>query len=168
MKIASWNVNSVKARLPHLLAFLDDAQPEVLCLQETKCLPADFPMLEVKALGYHVEAIGQRSYNGVALLSKRPADGLICGLPGNAEDDQPRYIEASFGEIRVASIYLPNGNPVVWGRFNHNWLRITRVLHSLRLLGRSDRAQEFFDFLTQHWEMFPENNRLFWSRAMEG
>ncbi|MBO0737065.1 MAG: endonuclease/exonuclease/phosphatase family protein, partial [Alphaproteobacteria bacterium] len=66
MKIASWNVNSVKARLAHLLAFLEDARPDVVCLQETKCLTADFPMLEVKALGYHVEAIGQRAYNGVA------------------------------------------------------------------------------------------------------
>ena len=71
MKIASWNVNSVKARLPHLLAFLQDAQPDVLCLQETKCLATDFPTLKVKALGYDVETIGQRAYNGVALLSKR-------------------------------------------------------------------------------------------------
>ena len=63
------------------------------------------------------EAIGQRSYNGVALLSKRPDDELACGLPGNAEDDQPRYIEASFGEVRVASVYLPNGNPVDTDKF---------------------------------------------------
>ena len=80
MKIASWNVNSVKARLPHLLAFLEDAQPDVLCLQETKCLAPDFPMLEVKGLGYHVETIGQRAYNGVALLSKRPPSELVTGL----------------------------------------------------------------------------------------
>jgi len=104
VKIASWNVNSVKARLPHLLAFLEDAQPDVVCLQETKCLTADFPMLEAKALGYHVEAIGQRAYNGVALLSKLPPSEIVCALPGNAEDEQPRYIEASFGEVRVASI----------------------------------------------------------------
>jgi hypothetical protein len=69
--------------------------------------------------------------------------------------------------LQFGTSEFPKGNPVVWGRFNHNWLRITRVLHSLRLLGRSDRAEEFFDFLTQHWEMFPDNNRLFWSRAME-
>jgi exodeoxyribonuclease III len=111
VKVASWNVNSVKARLPHLLAWLEEAQPDVLCLQETKCLESDFPALELKGLGYHVEAIGQRSYNGVALVSKMPARDVRRGLPGDPEDDQARYLEASFGEVRVASIYLPNGNP---------------------------------------------------------
>src|SRR5262245_4698972 len=86
VKIASWNVNSVKARLPHLLAFLEEAQPDVLCLQETKCPAADFPALEVKGLGYYVETIGQRAYNGVALLSKRRVEELVCGLAGNVED----------------------------------------------------------------------------------
>jgi len=119
VKIASWNVNSVKARLPHLLAFLEDAQPDVLCLQETKCLARDFPTLEVKGLGYHVEAIGQRAYNGVALLSKRPAEQLVTGLLGNGEDQQPRYIEAAFGEVRVSSVYLPNGNPVGTDKFSY-------------------------------------------------
>jgi exodeoxyribonuclease-3 len=70
MKIASWNVNSVKVRLPHLLAFLQDTQPDVLCLQEIKCMADDFPSLEIAALGYHVEALGQRAYNGVALVSR--------------------------------------------------------------------------------------------------
>ena len=121
MKIASWNVNSVKVRLPHLIAFLEDAQPDVLCLQEIKCLADDFPLLEIAARGYRVEALGQRAYNGVALLSKEPARSLIRGLPGGGPggdgDEQARYIEASFGgadggEVRVASIYLPNGNPV--------------------------------------------------------
>ena len=96
MKIASWNVNSVKVRLPHLLAFLDDAQPDVLCLQETKCPEADFPTLEIAALGYHVETLGQRAYNGVALLSKLPAEEIVRGLPGMDGDEQARYIEASF------------------------------------------------------------------------
>ena len=68
MKIASWNVNSVKARLPHLLAFLEETQPDIVCLQETKCPATEFPALEVKGLGYYVETIGQRAYNGVALL----------------------------------------------------------------------------------------------------
>jgi len=115
MKIASWNVNSVKVRLPHLLAFLEDAQPDVLCLQETKCLADEFPRLEIAALGYRVETLGQRAYNGVALLSREPARTLVTGLPG-LDDEQARYIEASFGaadgEVRIASIYVPNGNPV--------------------------------------------------------
>jgi exodeoxyribonuclease-3 len=116
MKIASWNVNSVKVRLPHLLEFLKTAQPDVLCLQEIKCLADDFPRLEIAALGYRVEALGQRAYNGVALLSREPARSIVCGLPDSGGDEQARYIEASFGsaesEVRIASIYLPNGNPV--------------------------------------------------------
>jgi exodeoxyribonuclease III len=119
VKIASWNVNSVKARLPHLLAFLADAQPDVLCLQETKCPAADFPAFEIQALGYHFATIGQRSYNGVALVAKQPPDRLVLGLPGMADDEQARYIEAVFGEVRVASLYLPNGNPVGTDKFTY-------------------------------------------------
>jgi exodeoxyribonuclease III len=114
MKIASWNVNSVKVRLPHLLEYLKAAQPDVLCLQEIKCRVDDFPRLEIEALGYRVEALGQRAYNGVALLSREPARSVVHGLPGFV-DEQARYIEASFGdgdrEVRVASAYVPNGNP---------------------------------------------------------
>ena len=134
MKIASWNVNSVKVRLPHLLAYLEDAQPDVMCLQETKCPAADFPTLEVSGLGYYVETIGQRSYNGVALLSKEPARDLVCGLPGNSEDEQPRYIEASFGGVRVASIYLPNGNPVDTDKFIYKLAWMERLVEYTRAL----------------------------------
>ena len=137
MKIASWNVNSVKARLPHLLSFLEDAQPDVLCLQETKCPAADFPRLELKALGYEVETIGQRAYNGVALLSKHPATELVAGLIGNSEDEQARYIEASFGEVRVASVYLPNGNPVGTDKFTYKLAWMQRLIdHTRELLRR--------------------------------
>jgi len=137
VKIASWNVNSVKARLPHLLAFLEEAQPDVLCLQETKCPAADFPTLEAKGLGYYVETIGQRAYNGVALLSKRPAEELVCGLPGSEDDEQPRYIEASFGGVRVASVYLPNGNPVGTDKFTYKLAWMERLVdHTRDLLGR--------------------------------
>jgi exodeoxyribonuclease III len=137
MKIASWNVNSVKVRLPHLLAYLEDAQPDVLCLQETKCRAEDFPSLEVKGLGYHVEAIGQRSYNGVALLSKQPAEQLVVGLLGDDEDEQPRYIEASFGDVRVASVYLPNGNPVGTDKFTYKLAWMERLIdHTRDLLRR--------------------------------
>src|SRR5665213_3440180 len=110
MKIATWNVNSVKVRLPHLLDFLKTAQPDVLCLQEIKCQEADFPALEVQALGYRIEALGQRAYNGVAILSKEPPRDVLRGLMGDDGDDHARYLEASFGSdghhVRVASIYL--------------------------------------------------------------
>ncbi|MGB8842780.1 MAG: exodeoxyribonuclease III [Aliidongia sp.] len=112
MKIATWNVNSVKARLPNVLAWLDSAKPDVVCLQEIKCQTADFPELEFRAAGYHAVVQGQKSYNGVAILSREPARDALIGLPGDPEDAQARYVEASFGDIRVASIYLPNGNPV--------------------------------------------------------
>ena len=138
MKIASWNVNSVKARLPHLLSFLEDARPDVLCLQETKCLAADFPMLEVKALGYHVETIGQRAYNGVALLSQQPAEDLVSELLGNAEDGQPRYIEATFGNVRIASVYLPNGNPVGTDKFTYKLAWMERLIDHTRELLRCE------------------------------
>jgi exodeoxyribonuclease III len=128
VKIASWNVNSVKVRLPHLLDFLKHAQPDVLCLQETKCLVEEFPQLEIQALGYRTEALGQRAYNGVALISREPARDVVRGLPGSGNDDQARYIEASFGagdhEVRVASLYVPNGNPSGTDKFTYklDWM----------------------------------------------
>ncbi len=135
MKIASWNVNSVKARLPHLLAFLTENQPDVLCLQETKCLAADFPTLEIAGLGYRVEALGQRSYNGVALLSKAAGEEFVRGLPGMEGDEQARYIEARFGEVRVAAIYLPNGNPVGTDKFTYKLAWMDRLVdHAQKLL----------------------------------
>jgi exodeoxyribonuclease-3 len=145
MKIASWNVNSVKVRLPHLLDFLKSAQPDVLCLQETKCLVDDFPRLEVAALGYRVEAIGQRAYNGVALVSKQPPRDIVIGLPEAGDDDQARYIEAAFGapsgsdggEVRVASVYLPNGNPVGTDKFTYKLAWMDRLhAHIANLLRR--------------------------------
>ena len=142
MKIASWNVNSVKVRLPHLLAFLEDAQPDILCLQETKCLADEFPRLEIAALGYRVETLGQRAYNGVALVSREPARDVVFGLPGFA-DEQARYVEASFGtagdggEVRVASAYIPNGNPIGTDKFTYKlaWME-GMVGHAQDLLRR--------------------------------
>lgn len=131
MKIASWNVNSVKARLPHLLDYLQRARPDVLCLQETKCLADDFPRLEIAGLGYRVECLGQRAYNGVALVSREPARAVQCGLPGY-EDDQARYIEAAFGdgddEVRVASAYIPNGNPSGTDKFAYKLAWMERLI----------------------------------------
>lgn len=139
MKIATWNVNSVKVRLPHLLTFLGEAQPDVLCLQETKCLVAEFPQLEIAALGYHAAVIGQRAYNGVALVSKRPAEAVREGLPGAPEDEQARYIEANFDGVRVASLYLPNGNPVDTDKFSYKLAWMGRLTAHARELLKSER-----------------------------
>jgi len=127
MKIACWNVNSVKARLPLLVRWLEEAQPDIACLQELKCVDEAFPRADIEALGYHVETHGQKTYNGVALLSKRPLEDVTRGLP-DFEDDQARYIEAvvstDTGALRVASLYLPNGNPVDGPKYPYklNWM----------------------------------------------
>ncbi|MGH6806908.1 MAG: exodeoxyribonuclease III [Ensifer adhaerens] len=116
MKIATWNINGVKARIDSLLAWLKESNPDIVCLQEIKSVDENFPRLEIEALGYHVETHGQKGFNGVALLSKLKPDEVNRGLPGDDADEQARFIEGVFsvsgGVIRVCSLYLPNGNPV--------------------------------------------------------
>lgn len=128
MKIASWNVNSVKARLPTVIEVLKEIDCDVICFQELKCETDAFPYMEIEDLGYHVEAHGQKTYNGVAILSKTPIEDIIRGLPGNEDDEQSRYIEATTGgetPFRIASIYLPNGNPFPGEKFNYklSWMQ---------------------------------------------
>jgi exodeoxyribonuclease-3 len=129
MKIATWNVNSVKVRIDHLLSWVGDARPDVVCLQEIKCTTDEFPRLELQGMGYHVEALGQRSYNGVALLSREAPRDILRGLPGDPADEQARYIEATVADVRVASIYLPNGNPVDTDKFSYKlgWMKRLRA-----------------------------------------
>lgn len=116
MRIATWNVNSVRQRIGHLLDFLREAEPDALCLQELKCTDADFPRAEIEAAGWQVATHGQKTFNGVAIISRSPLEDVRRGLPGDDGDEQARYIEGvlPFGTrvLRVASIYLPNGNPV--------------------------------------------------------
>lgn len=135
LKVATWNVNSVKVRLPLLLNWLDEARPDVICLQEIKCLTADFPILEVRGRGYYAEIVGQKSYNGVAILSKEPARDVITTLPGDDGDNHARYLEATIGELRIASIYLPNGNPVESDKFTYKLAWVARLnAHTAELL----------------------------------
>ena len=116
MLIATWNVNSVKQRIDHLVSWLQDRRPDLVCLQETKCMDDAFPREPIEALGYNVAVHGQKTFNGVAILSRLPFDEVIPRLPGDRADDHARFIEtvvsSSSGVVRVASIYLPNGNPV--------------------------------------------------------
>lgn len=127
VKLASWNVNSVKARLPILLDWLKSFAPDVVMLQELKCVSDDFPRLEIEALGYHAAAVGQRTYNGVALLSREPLEDVIERLPGDQGDEQARYVEATTFGLRVASIYLPNGNPVDTEKFTYKLAWMARL-----------------------------------------
>lgn len=114
MQIATWNINSVRTRLPHLVRYLREVAPDVLCLQEIKCTDEQFPRLEVEAEGYNVAIHGQKGFNGVAILSKRPMETEM-GLAGDDGDAQSRYIEALISTddapVRVCCLYLPNGNP---------------------------------------------------------
>lgn len=121
MRITTWNVNSVRQRLEHLEQFLETQKSDVVCLQEIKCVDEAFPAAAIEALGYNVAVHGQKTFNGVALLSRYPLEDVQRGLPGDDADVQARYIEATIsvdgGAIRVASIYLPNGNPLGTEKF---------------------------------------------------
>lgn len=119
MKIATWNVNSVGARLPHLIRWLGDENPDVILLQEIKCVSEAFPYEAVEDLGYNVAAYGQKSYNGVAIASKFPLEDVTRGLPTLPDDPQARYIEAVTNGVRVASIYVPNGGEVDSDKFSY-------------------------------------------------
>lgn len=132
MKIASWNINGIKARLDNLLSWLEESKPDVACLQEIKSIDENFPREPIEALGYHVETHGQKGFNGVALLSKVKPDEVNRGLPmlsaSDEPDEQARFIEGVFsvkdGVVRVVSLYLPNGNPVESEKFPYklNWM----------------------------------------------
>ena len=116
--IATWNVNSVRARLPRVLEWLDEFKPDIALLQELKATDETFPRLEIEDRGYNIEIHGQKNFNGVGILSKSPIEDVTRGLPNNEDDDQARYIEGFTAGLRVASIYLPNGNPTfVEGEF---------------------------------------------------
>jgi exodeoxyribonuclease-3 len=115
VRIATWNVNSINARLETIIGWFEAERPDVACLQEIKCVDEKFPAEAFERLGYTVATHGQKSYNGVAMLALTPLEDVRRGLPGEPEDDHARYLEAVVSgpsPVRVASIYLPNGNPV--------------------------------------------------------
>jgi exodeoxyribonuclease-3 len=125
MRIATWNVNSIKARLPIVTDWVKTQQPDVVLLQEIKCETPAFPSLEFEALGYKTAVKGQKAYNGVAILSKHAITDVVTDLPGDKADEHARYIEATINGLRIASIYAPNGNPLGSEKFTYklNWLR---------------------------------------------
>lgn len=127
MKIATYNINGVRARLPALLDWLREASPDVAVLQEIKIVDDAFPRLEIEDLGYALETHGQKSFNGVAILSKLPLEDVARGLPGDDEDDQARWIEATVvgsTAVRVCGLYLPNGNPAPGLKYDYklDWM----------------------------------------------
>ncbi|MEX0590199.1 MAG: exodeoxyribonuclease III [Xanthobacteraceae bacterium] len=136
MRIATWNVNSVKARIEPMQRWLKERAPDIVCLQEIKCADDAFPRELFEELGYNIATHGQKTYNGVALLSKHRLDDIEVGLPGDKSDEQARYIEAVVsvdgGAVRVASIYLPNGNPAPGDKYQYKLAWMERLKEHAR------------------------------------
>ncbi|MEM7680230.1 MAG: exodeoxyribonuclease III [Pseudomonadota bacterium] len=133
MKIVSWNVNSIKARLDHVKSYLRDEKPDVLMVQELKGL--EFPAAEFEALDYQTAAVPQKAYNGVAVFSKKPITTIHDALPGDDKDEQARYIEFEVDGLRLINIYAPNGNPTPGDKYDYKlaWMeRLYRRLSELR------------------------------------
>jgi len=137
MKIATFNINGIKARLPRLLDWLKAGAPDIACLQEIKCDDDAFPRLEFEDQGWQVETHGQKGRNGVAILARDKIEDVRRGLPGDETDEQARYLEATIGGVRVASIYLPNGNPVDSEKYDYKLAWMDRlIVHARDLLER--------------------------------
>lgn len=130
MKLATFNINGIKARIEALKAWLEQAAPDVVCLQEIKSVDEGFPRAEIEALGYRVETHGQKGFNGVAILSKLPLSDVRRGLPGDPGDEQARWIEAVVDAgrpVRVCGLYLPNGNPAPGPKYDYKLAWMARM-----------------------------------------
>jgi len=168
MKIATFNVNSINARLPRILEWFDSATPDVAVLQEIKCIDEKFPAGEFENRGYNVAVHGQKTYNGVALLSRHPIDDVVRGLP-DFDDDQARYIEAmilpdEIAPIRVGGLYLPNGNPAHGPKYDYklSWMEALQA-HAEKLL-----AQEETFVLAGDYNAIPQAEDVHDPAAWEG
>ncbi len=156
MKIATWNINGVKARLETALRWLEEASPDLVCFQEIKSVDEGFPAAEFERLGYHVATHGQKGFNGVAILSKHRLEDVSRGLPGDPDDPQARYIEAVVsvpsGVVRVGGLYLPNGNPLGSEKFPYKLAWMER----LEAHARSRLALEEPFLLLGDYNVIPE------------
>jgi exodeoxyribonuclease-3 len=162
VKIASFNINGIKARLPRLLEWLDETRPTVACLQEIKTQDEGFPAAEFEALGYRAIWHGQKGFNGVAMLANTELVEVHRGLPGDPEDVQARYIEADVGDVRVVNLYLPNGNPHPGPKFDYKLAWMRRLRERMReLLALEKPVVVVGDF-----NVIPEDKDVFSVRAM--
>ena len=128
MKIVSWNVNSIRARLERAQKWIGEHTPDVLCLQELKCVEESFPLEAFQELGYHAAVHGQKTYNGVAILSKSSPGDVVCGLGDGVEDPQARLVMATVNGVRVLSVYVPNGSELGSDKYQYKlqWLKRLR------------------------------------------
>ncbi len=151
MKLATWNVNSIRARIEHVTDWLEQARPDVVALQELKAVEENVPVEKLESAGYQIQIAGQKAYNGVAILSRHPLESVQIGLPGNEEDAAARYIEAWVDAgakgFRFASIYLPNGNPTDGPKFSYKleWMEHLRA-HAQGLLRHEEAVVLAGDF----------------------
>lgn len=138
MKLATWNINGVKARLENAVAYLQQEKPDVVCFQEIKSVDEGFPREAFEELGYNVATHGQKGFNGVAILSKSPLEDVTRGLPGDDSDVQARWIEALVQDgkniVRVVSLYLPNGNPIGTEKFSYKLAWMERLTAHVKVL----------------------------------
>ena len=170
MKLATFNINGIRARLPRLLEWLEREQPDIACLQELKCADEALPVADIEAAGYGAVWHGQKGFNGVAILARgRSPDLRRIGLPGDPDDTHSRYIEAevpgsrsgSGGGLIVASLYLPNGNPVGTEKFSYKLAWMERLREHAAELLRQERAV----VLAGDWNVLPEDRDVFSAKA---
>ena len=180
MKIATWNVNSIRVRLPQVQEWLKKNNPDVLCLQETKITDEEFPVAELRGAGYHAAYAGQKTYNGVATLSRVPAQDVIGTLPG-ASGDQKRLLAATVGGVRVINVYVPNGEAVESEKYSYklSWIEALekfivqelKIHPRLALLGDYNIAPEERDVHDpKRWEghvLFSDKERAAFRRLTQ-
>src|SRR5215218_4248096 len=164
MKLATYNLNGVRARMPRLLEWLEREQPDVVALQELKCADEALPIADIEAAGYGAVWHGQKGFNGVAILSRGDQPELRrVGLAGDPDDTHSRYIEAEAKGLVVGSLYLPNGNPVGTEKFDYKLKWMERLgAHSAELL-----QEERPVVLCGDWNVVPEDRDVFSARATE-
>ena len=164
MKLATYNVNGIRARLPRLLEWLDGAKPDIVCLQELKCADESLPIGDIEAAGYGAVWHGQKGFNGVAILARGDAPKLRrIGLPGDPDDTHSRYIEAEIVDLIVGSIYLPNGNPVGTEKFDYKIRWMERLIEHAAELLKSERPV----VLCGDWNVVPEDRDVFSVKATQ-
>ena len=164
MKIVTYNINGIKARLPRLLEYLAEQRPEVVCLQELKTSDETFPEADIRAAGYGVVWHGQKSWNGVAVLARdaEPVERQR-GLDGEPEDEHSRYLEVEIGDLIIASLYLPNGNPRPGPKFDYKLRWIDRLAARARQLLTEERAV----VLAGDYNVIPNDDDTYSVRAMQ-
>ncbi len=163
MRLVTYNLNGIRARLPRLIEYLDREKPDVVCLQELKCADDALPITDIEAAGYRAAWHGQKGFNGVAILSRGTEPALRqIGLPGDPDDSHSRYIEAEVDGLIIASIYLPNGNPIGTEKFEYKLKWMARLeAHAAGLL-----AAERPTVLAGDYNVIPEDRDTFSRRAM--